>query len=184
MESVLISACLVGEAVRYNAAAVRPDRLWLGSIAGRYRLLPFCPEVAAGLPVPRPSAEIVGGDGHDVLHGRASVMDARGEDLTSVFMEAAALALRICRDNRITVAVLAENSPSCGRSSIYDGSFTGQRIAGAGVTSARLLESGITVFSQQQIVDLLAGENGECLQLCPRHSTVKASSLLPGEKVS
>ncbi len=167
METVLVSACLAGAAVRYNAAAVRPDELWLGRIAGECRLLPFCPEVAAGLPVPRQPAEIVGGDGRDVLLGRASVRDARGLDLSAVFREGAELALEICRENCITVAILAENSPSCGSSSIYDGSFTGRRVAGNGVTSARLIDSGIVVYSQQQVDELLAHADRGCLRLGP-----------------
>ncbi|KAB2890549.1 MAG: DUF523 domain-containing protein [Desulfobulbaceae bacterium] len=156
METILVSACLVGESVRYNATALRPDRQWLGLLAVRCRLLPFCPEVAAGLPVPRACAEIVGGNGCDVLRERAVVRDNRGMDLSSVFRKAAAKALEVCGENGIRMAIMAENSPSCGRNRIYDGSFTGRRRAGMGVTAALLVAHGVKVFSQDQIEGLAA----------------------------
>lgn len=34
----------------------------------------ICPEVLGGLPTPRPSAEIIGGNGDDVLDGKAKVI--------------------------------------------------------------------------------------------------------------
>lgn len=158
-EAILVSACLVGESVRYNGSALRPDRQWLGSLAAHYRLLSFCPEVAAGLPVPRECAEIVGGNGCDVLQRRAAVRDSRGLDLTSIFITAAAKALDVCRENGVRLAIMAENSPSCGRNRIYDGSFTGRRREGMGVTAALLAEHGIQVFSQEQIGALVARDD-------------------------
>lgn len=182
METVLVSACLVGEAVRYNAAAVRPDGLWLGRIARGCRLLPFCPEVAAGLPVPRQPVEIVGGDGRAVLQGRAFVRDARGQDLSAVFREGAELALEICREHGIQVAILAENSPSCGSGSIYDGSFTGMRVPGSGVTAARLADAGLFVCSQQQVDELLARAEGGSLRIGPCRLSEDKPAALPAEK--
>ena len=158
-ETILVSACLVGESVRYNGSALRPDGQWLGYLAAHYHLLPFCPEVAAGLPVPRECAEIAGGTGCDVLRGRATVRDSRGLDLTSMFIAAAAKTLDVCRENGIRMAIMAENSPSCGRNRIYDGSFTGRRRAGMGVTAALLARHGIKVLSQQQVGALAARDD-------------------------
>ena len=165
METILVSACLVGESVRYNASALRPDRQWLGLLTARYRLLAFCPEVAAGLPVPRACAEIVGGNGCDVLREHAEVRDARGMDLSSIFRIAAAKTLEVCRDNGIRMAIMADNSPSCGRNRIYDGSFTGRRKAGIGVAAALLVEHGVKVFSQDQIDALTAYGDGNSIHV-------------------
>ena len=166
METILVSACLVGESVRYNALALRPDCQWLGILAAHHHILAFCPEVAAGLPVPRACAEIVGGNGCDVLRKRAEVRDTRGIDLSPIFRIAAVKTLEMCRDNGIRVAIMAENSPSCGRNRIYDGSFTGRRKAGIGVTAALLVEHGIKVFSQVQIDVLAAGGDSSSINVC------------------
>ena len=67
-----MSACLLGDPVRYDGKAKRlaHDRLQRLQTAGR--VVAFCPEVAGGLAVPRAAAEIVGGDGADVIGGRSS----------------------------------------------------------------------------------------------------------------
>lgn len=126
----------------------------LGGVAGKHTLCPFCPEAEAGLPTPRICAEIIGGDGHDVLHGKAEVVDAEGNLLTAVFLLAAGKVLDFCRYHRADVAILAEKSPSSGSTSIYDGTFCGRRKKGVGVTAALLIESGIAVFSRHQLADI------------------------------
>jgi uncharacterized protein YbbK (DUF523 family) len=82
MVKVLVSACLLGERVRYNGADARCASDVLERWAREGRLVPFCPEVAGGLPVPRPAAEIGDGDGRAVLLGAAAVRDGAGRDLT------------------------------------------------------------------------------------------------------
>ena len=154
MAVIVVSACLLGYPVRYDGSALRPDGSWLGGVAGKHTLCPFCPEAAAGLPTPRPCAEITGGDGRDVLHGQAEVVDAEGRSLTAVFLAAAGKTLELCRNQGADMAILAEKSPSCGSSSIYDGTFSGRRQAGVGVTAALLIESGIAVFSQHQLTGI------------------------------
>ena len=56
----------------------------------------------------------------------------------------------LCHRLGILVAVLKEGSPSCGSTSLYDGSFSGSLIPGQGVTAAALREHGISVFSEAQ----------------------------------
>lgn len=154
MAVIVVSACLLGHPVRYDGSALRPDSSWLGGVAGKHTLCPFCPEAEAGLPTPRSCAEIIGGDGRDVLHGKAEVVDAAGNPLTSDFLSAAGKALDFCRDHGADMAILADKSPSCGSSSIYDGTFSDRRKQGVGVTAALLIESGIAVFSQHQLADI------------------------------
>jgi uncharacterized protein YbbK (DUF523 family) len=53
-----ISACLLGERVRYDGGHKR-NQMLLDYLALRYALVPICPEVAAGLGVPRPPVQLV-----------------------------------------------------------------------------------------------------------------------------
>ncbi|MCE8021528.1 DUF523 domain-containing protein [Halomonas sp. MCCC 1A11036] len=153
MEKVLVSACLLGRRVRYDGAAKSLVSEILAQWQAEGRVVAVCPEVDAGLPTPRAPAEIVTGDGHGVLAGSARVVDRCGVDLTRVFLKGASLALQLCRKHDIKVAVLTEHSPSCGSMQIYDGSFSGEKRAGAGVTSALLRQHGVQVFGQQDIVE-------------------------------
>lgn len=153
---ILISACLLGERVRYNGTAFDLESAWLQRIWQEGRALAFCPEMAAGLPVPRPCAEIVGGNGHDVLAKKAEVRDQEGRIVTEEFLLAALKTLEYCRKNNIVLAVLTDNSPSCGSRYIYNGAFTREKVRGCGVTTALLIENGIRVFSQNELTEAAA----------------------------
>ncbi|WP_294965814.1 DUF523 domain-containing protein [Sulfurimonas sp.] len=122
---VLVSSCLLGCKVRYNASDVNVENKCFEKLAQKYELVAFCPEVSAGLPTPRPSAEIQGGEGLDVLLGLAKVIEIDGVDVSEAFICGAQMALEICIEENISLAILNESSPSCGSSSIYDGSFSG-----------------------------------------------------------
>jgi uncharacterized protein YbbK (DUF523 family) len=118
MNSVLISACLLGHRVRYDGEALTLSDNILLEWMREGRAVSICPEVAAGMSVPRSPAEISNGDGHDVLAGGAAVVDTAGNDVTRYFELGARKALSLCRQNHIRIAVLAESSPSCGSSRI------------------------------------------------------------------
>jgi uncharacterized protein YbbK (DUF523 family) len=112
----------------------------------------LCPEVAGGLPTPRPPAEIQGGGGGTaVLHGIALVRRGDGPDVTAQFEAGAAAAVALAREHNVKLAVLKDLSPSCGSTAIYDGSFTRSRVAGEGVTAAALRREGITVFADTDL---------------------------------
>jgi len=154
MAVIVVSACLLGHTVRYDGSALKPDGSWLGELAGKHTLCPFCPEADAGLPTPRPRAEIIGGDGHDVLRGKAEVVDTQGRSLTASFLLAAGKTLEFCRHHGANMAILTEKSPSCGSTSIYDGTFSGRRKEGVGVAAALLINSGAAVFNQHQLTGI------------------------------
>ena len=151
MERILVSSCLAGRPVRYDGAAkpVAGDLFERWRAEGR--LVPFCPEVSGGLPVPRPPAEIVGGDGGDVLDGTARILTRTGADVTGEFLRGARLALETAQRSGARLALLKEGSPSCGSHRIYDGTFTGGAAPGTGVTTALLRRSGIRVFSEDDL---------------------------------
>lgn len=154
MEAVLVSACLLGEAVRYNGGDKRSEHRILRRWMQEGRVVSVCPEVAGGLAVPRPPAEIANcAGGSIVLAGAARVMASNMQDVTVEFVKGAQQAAEIARANRIRVAVLKEGSPSCGSGYIYDGTFTATRVASSGVTTALLQQAGIRVFSEYQFAE-------------------------------
>lgn len=149
---ILVSSCLAGMKVRYNGTDCLD--------AGIQRLLEdnkataVCPELLGGFSTPREPAEIIGGDGYDVLEGRAKVMDRSGEDVTELYLGGAQLTLEKARELGARAVVLKENSPSCGSTMIYNGEFSGRKMAGDGVTTALLRKHGIVVLSEETMADL------------------------------
>jgi uncharacterized protein YbbK (DUF523 family) len=124
---VLVSACLLGEPVRYDGGCVASGDPILRRWQAEGRLVPFCPEVAGGLPVPRPPADIAG----------ARVLTRDGCDVTAEFESGARLALEAAQANNALVAVLKSRSPSCD--------------AERGWTAALLRRNGIAVFTEHEI---------------------------------
>jgi uncharacterized protein YbbK (DUF523 family) len=144
---LIVSACLAGEKCRYTGDGF--DCPELRKLVEEGKAVPVCPEVLGGLPVPRDPNEIVGGDGFDVLDGRAWVLTSGGEDKTDVFLRGAGEVLAIARKHGARVAILKERSPSCGSSMIYDGTFSGKKIPGCGCTAALLIREGLRVYSEE-----------------------------------
>jgi uncharacterized protein YbbK (DUF523 family) len=154
MEKVLISACLLGHPVRHNGAGAKVENKILDKWMLEGRVVSLCPEVSAGLGVPRAPAEIIGANGFAVLDGFAVVLDNQGADVTRPFVEGAQHTLQLAQSQRIKVAVLKDGSPSCGRTYIYNGHFRGVRKRGEpGVTAALLQRNGIAVFSEYQVAE-------------------------------
>ena len=142
---VAISACLLGVRCRYDGGDSRNEAAIKHKETDQ--LIPVCPEEAGGLPTPRPPAEIVGGDGDDVLNGKAKVMTVDGTDVTEAYLKGAYHALQVAQSNGATHVILKARSPSCGCGDIYDGTFSGRLTSGDGVTTALLKRHGITVTS-------------------------------------
>jgi len=112
-----------------------------------------CPELLGGFSTPREPAEIIGGNGEDVLDGKAKVIEKSGRDVTELYIKGAYLTLKKAIEVNATVVVLKEYSPSCGSSMIYNGEFIGEKKAGNGVTAALLKRNGIQVMSEKQFSD-------------------------------
>ncbi|MBW2249821.1 MAG: DUF523 domain-containing protein [Deltaproteobacteria bacterium] len=151
MVRILVSACLMGERVRYDGAKVSCNSAILNSWKDKGLIVTFCPEVAGNLPVPRLPAEIIKGTGADVIEKNTGVFNINGQDVTKNFIRGAEKALAVARKVQVTIAVLKDGSPSCGKTSIYDGSFSKVRRPGNGVTTALLEKNGISVFSENEI---------------------------------
>nr|WP_242065222.1 DUF523 domain-containing protein [Pseudoalteromonas rubra] len=151
---MLVSACLLGSKVRYNASCLSIPEADLHWLQSSVTLVALCPEVSAGLPTPRAPAEIIAGQGLDVLKGSARVVENNGTDVTAPFIKGAQNALTLCQQQRIKYAILAQGSPSCGSAKIYDGTFNGVKVDGSGVTAALLVSNGVRVYSQHTISQL------------------------------
>ena len=149
MDEYLVSACLLGICTRYDGGCCPVP--WLIELAARGLAVPICPEVVGGLPVPRPPAEIVNGDGQAVLDGQARVLTIDGRDVTEAFLSGARQALETAQRLGVRQAVLKDDSPSCGCHRIYDGTFGGHLVSGQGVTAALPQRNGITILSEEDL---------------------------------
>ncbi len=137
---VAISACLLGASVRYDGGS-KPCAEVIG-LAGKVDAVAVCPERAAGLPCPRPPAEITG--------GRVLLRD--GTDMTCAFAAGAGAECAAAQAAKVPLAVLKAKSPSCGVGLVYDGSYTGTLTAGDGVYARLLKKEGICVVTEDIVM--------------------------------
>lgn len=142
MEKILVSACLLGENCRYDGMNKLNKELLQQK---KVRLIPFCPEVAGGLSIPRKPGEII----------NHKVFSQDGLDLTSYYQTGAIKTLELVKENKIKVAILKEDSPSCGVKRIYDGTFKGIKILGQGITTKLLIQNGIKVLDENEGLEYL-----------------------------
>ena len=141
--AIAVSACLLGEPCRYDGAS-KPCAD-VAALAERFTLVPVCPEVLGGLPVPRPPSEIQ-------PDGR--VVNSCGQDVTSAYNAGAAEAVRIAKAAHCTAAVLKAKSPACGPWEVYDGSFSRTLAKGQGVAARAFLDAGIPVVCENTLQKL------------------------------
>lgn len=148
MKKILISSCFLGQPVRYDGQSKPLMHSVIDHWQSEGRLISICPEVAGGLPIPRPPAEL--------NQSLQKVLTEDGIDVTPQFTRGAELALAVCNKHNIRYALLKESSPSCGSHKVYDGSFMNQKINGQGVTAKLLSENGISVYSEDTIDQLVS----------------------------
>ena len=142
---VVVSACLLGAPVRYNATDKKSHHPVLQRWIDEGRVVSVCPEVLGGLGTPRPPAEIIHVGGVRRVHAND------GRDVTAEFERGAADALEQAVRHGAPVAILKEGSPSCGSTFVYDGTFTGTRVSGDGVAAALFRGYGVRVFSENDL---------------------------------
>lgn len=148
---ILVSSCLLGECTKYSGG----HNLHSFFETKREHIISVCPEVMGGLATPRPPAEIVGGSGADVIAGTCRVCSKVGDDVTDEFLCGAKKVLSLAEKHYARYAVLKESSPSCGSYTIYDGTFSGVKRSGEGVTTSLLRAHGITVCSEKELTEEL-----------------------------
>lgn len=139
MKKILVSACLFGNNCRYKGDNCLSKKLL--DLGKDNVLIPVCPEQLGGLPTPRHPAERVG----------EKIISDIGVDVTEEYNRGANLAVEIAKANAVDYCVLKANSPSCGKGVIYDGTFTGGKREGNGVTVDKLLAEGFTVVTENEL---------------------------------
>lgn len=136
---ILVSACLLGENCKYNGG-----NNYNSAVAEFVRdkeILPICPEMLAGMGCPRTPIEIVDG----------VLMDRNGRNVDAAMRGVVAEALKQISSEEIQCAVLQSRSPTCGVNQVYDGSFTGKLIPGAGIFAQALKDAGYQVIDVEDI---------------------------------
>jgi uncharacterized protein YbbK (DUF523 family) len=142
-ETVIVSACLLGINCRYDGGHAYCPEVF-DDLSQRH-FIPVCPEQLGGLTTPRLPARIEGGDGADVWHGKAKVINQSGEEVTEAFQKGAQETLAIAQLAKAKRAILKDHSPSCGSQFVY---ATAGLIKGIGVTAALLAKNGMAVENE------------------------------------
>lgn len=138
---IMVSACLLGDNVKYNGGNNYNQELI--DFLQKHEIYKVCPEVMGGLLIPRIPAEIKDD----------RVFNEKGKDVTNEYTKGALKVLEIAEKNNIKVAILKERSPSCGSNEIYDGTFNHQVINGEGITTKLLKENEIIVLSENNYLE-------------------------------
>ncbi len=138
-EYLLVSSCLLGKNTKYNGN--NNYIKCIEKIKQKYNIIPVCPEVSGGLSIPRPPSEIKDNQVINIEH----------MDVTRAFLKGANIALFLVKKYHITKALLKDGSPSCGGNKIYDGTFTGTKIGGLGITARLLMENNIAIYTEKEI---------------------------------
>lgn len=144
---ILISACLVGQNVRYDGGNKLNNEL--KTLVDQGLAKPICPEILGGLTTPRNPAEIVGGDGFDVLENKAKIIDNQGNNVTDEYINGAIKALDICKKMKCKTLILKSDSPTCSSQNIYSGQFDGSKKQGIGIFAALLIKNGIQIYDEK-----------------------------------
>ncbi len=143
-KKVLISSCLLGKNVKYNGKNnLISKNFFIEKLKLSNLLVPVCPEVDGGLPIPRVPVEIL----------KKRAINKSGEDKTREFKKGAKIALENISQNSIKMAIMKSKSPSCGRDLIYDGSFTKTLTQGDGITIKFLKQQRIKIFTEEELED-------------------------------
>ncbi len=137
---ILVSACLLGENCKYNGGNNRNPAV-IAYLEGK-EIIPVCPEVLAGMPIPRTPIEICSGQ----------ILDKTGKNVDRQLRLAVEKTLDEIKDEKIDCAILQSRSPTCGVNQVYDGTFTGKLIPGSGVLAQALKEKGYRVIDAEDVV--------------------------------
>ena len=134
---IAVSACLLGRNCKYSGGNNRSQKV-LDYIEG-HDVIPVCPEVAGGLPIPRIPVELK----------NEKAINKEGEDVTAFFRRGVEKEMQKLQD--IDLVILQPRSPSCGCKQIYDGSFTKTLIEGKGMFAQALADAGIPMIDGDDV---------------------------------
>ena len=135
----MVSACLAGENCKYNGGNNYNEKV--AAFVSGNEVVEYCPEVMAGMGIPRTPIEIVDG----------VLMDRNGNNVDEAMRRAVEKAMEEIREMDIGCAVLQSRSPTCGVNQVYDGTFSGRLIAGQGIFARALMDAGIKVIDAEDV---------------------------------
>ena len=151
MGPIIVSACLLGVKCVYDGSS--NENSIIVELSNRSLFIPICPEQLGGLPTPRIPQCIESGSGEDVLKGKTKVINRNSEDVSVNFIKGAQEALLIAKINKVKLAILKENSPSCGVNFINNKNDDKEtKTGGSGVTTALLKQNGLKVLSENDLL--------------------------------
>lgn len=154
---ILVSACLLGINCTFDNQNNNDENVI--QLMKFRKLLPICPEQLGGLPTPREPQCITKGNGQDVLNNRSKVINRKKIDVTNNFLKGAIETSKLAQLYRIKYAIMKEKSPSCGVRIIYNKSTDDENlIEGCGVTSAKLIEQGLILYSEHDLKKIFSDE--------------------------
>ena len=136
---ILVSACLLGKNCKYNGGNNYREKV-AQLIQGR-EVIEVCPDVLAGLGIPRVPIEICQGE----------VISRDGISVDSAIRNAVAQILEEIKDEEIECCILKSRSPTCGVHQVYDGTFSGVLVDGAGVLAQALKDAGYRVLDDEDL---------------------------------
>lgn len=136
---VLVSACLLGRNCKYNGGNNLNERV-LEFLKDK-EVVEVCPEAMAGLGIPRTPMEIVNGV---LINKDGVVVDQAVRSAVEAIMEQ-------LKNDPVDMAILKSRSPTCGVHQIYDGTFSGTLIDGAGVLTQALQAAGVPTVDAEDI---------------------------------
>lgn len=143
----LVSACLAGINCRYDGKSLAIPEI--EKLVKNGKAITICPEVIAGLTIPRDSCEIM-----ETNVGQRKVINKEGKDFTAFFRDGAQKTLDIAKIIGIKTVILKSKSPSCGCGQVYDGEFNGTLKKGNGFTADLLLDNGIKVYNEESFKEI------------------------------
>lgn len=136
---IMVSACLLGRNCKYNGGNNYDSKV-AEFLEGK-EIIPVCPEVLAGLGIPRTPIELVEGE----------LRDKEGNSVDDALRHAVRELLEQVKNEEIQCAVLKSRSPTCGVHQVYDGTFSGILVDGSGVLAQALMDAGYTVLSNEDL---------------------------------
>ena len=143
MDKIIVSSCILGNNTKYNGG--NNYNPLVERLKEKYIIIPICPEVMGGLGIPRIPSERI----------NDRVINKNGDDVTNNYLLGLDKVLKLIENEEIKYAVLKDGSPSCGSKFIYDGTFTGNKIRGMGITAECLSKLGIKIITEKEIEEIL-----------------------------
>lgn len=136
---VVVSACLMGKNCKYNGGNNYCQKV-IDFLKDK-DVIEICPELLAGMPVPRPPVEIVQG----------RVTNNQGIDMDEVYRHGVQAAMQQLENQDIQLVILKSRSPTCGVRQIYDGSFSKRLVDKPGIFAEALLQAGYTIIEDEEL---------------------------------